>query len=417
MPKPLPRPVKALGLVSLLNDVSSEMIYPLLPAFLTRTLQAGPAALGVIEGLAEAAASLVKIVSGWLSDRFSRRKPLVVAGYALSSLVRPLVAVAATAGQVLAIRLADRIGKGTRGAPRDALLADVTPAGQRGRAYGFHRAMDHTGALVGPLLASALLLLSDDLRLVFALALVPGLLAVAVLVFGVREAPRTEPEPSAATADRPRADAPGSPATARAGPLVRGGDADSTASAAPPLPPAFRRYLAVLALFTLGNSSDAFLLLRAQEAGVALAAVPLLWSFHHLVKALVSTPAGSLSDRLGRRPAIALGFAVYALAYAGFALARTPLLVAALFALYGLHHALSEGPERALVADLAGSARRGRAFGLYHAVTGVMLLPASLLTGGLWQAFGAGVALGTGAALAATAAILLFAAVPEPGTT
>jgi MFS family permease len=387
VPPPLPRDVKALGLVSLFTDASSEMIYPLLPAFLTGPLRAGPALLGVIEGLAEALAALVKVVSGRLSDRLPRRKPLVVAGYGLSSLARPLVALATAPVHVLAVRLADRLGKGVRGAPRDALLAEVTPADQRGRAFGFHRAMDHAGAMVGPLLASAMLFFTSDLRVVFAAAALPAALAVAVLVFGVREEERVPP-----------------PASAPVDPGVSG-----------PLETGLRRYLFVLAVFTLGNSSDVFLLLRAQEAGLAVALVPALWAWHHLVKAATSTWGGTLSDRLGRKRAILLGWAVYGLAYAGFAVARTPWAIVGLFAVYGLFHAFTEGPERALVADLAGTADRGRAFGLFHAVTGAMLLPASLLTGLLWQRWGAATALGAGATLAAVAALGLHLFVPEPG--
>ena len=363
------------------------MIYPLLPAFLTGPLRAGPALLGVIEGLAEALAALVKVVSGRLSDRMPRRKPLVVAGYGVSSLARPLVALATAPVHVLAVRLADRLGKGVRGAPRDALLAEVTPTDQRGRAFGFHRAMDHAGAMVGPLLASAVLFFTSDLRVVFAAAAVPAALAMAMLVFGVREEERVLP-----------------PTSTPVGPDASG-----------PLESGFRRYLVVLAIFTLGNSSDAFLLLRAQEAGLAVVLIPALWAWHHLVKAGTSTWGGTLSDRLGRKRAILLGWAVYGLSYAGFAVARTPLAMVGLFAVYGLFHALTEGPERALVADLAGPAGRGRAFGLFHAVTGAMLLPASLLTGLLWQRFGAATALGAGAALAAVAAVGLYFVVPEPG--
>jgi MFS family permease len=383
---PLHRNVKALGFVSLLTDASSEMIYPLLPAFLTGPLHAGPALLGVIEGLAETVAALVKVVSGRVSDRLPRRKPLVVAGYGLSSVARPLLALAALPVHVLAVRLADRLGKGVRGAPRDALLGEVTASDQRGRAYGFHRAMDHAGAMVGPLLASLVLLFTDELRLVFAAAAVPAACAMATLVFGVRE-DRSAPAVQ--------------PIRARAGTTG-------------PLGSAFRRYLVVLAVFTLGNSSDAFLLLRAQETGLPLALVPMLWAWHHLVKAGGSTWGGTLSDRVGRRRAILLGWAVYTLSYTGFAFAGSPLVIVGLFAFYGVFHALTEGPERALVADLSGPELRGRAFGLFHAVTGAALLPASLLTGFLWQDFGAPVALGTGAALAGVAALGLQLLVPEP---
>jgi MFS family permease len=385
VPPPLHPTVRSLGVVSLLTDASSEMIYPLLPAFLTGTLRAGPAFLGLVEGVAETAAAVAKVVSGRVSDRLRRRKPLVVAGYALSSAVRPLVALAAAPAHVLAVRVVDRLGKGVRGAPRDALLATVVAREDRGRAFGFQRAMDHAGAMIGPLLASAVLLATSDLRVVFALAAIPAALAVGALALGVREEPR--PGPGVASASR-----------------------DSSG----PLEPALLRYLGVLAVFTLGNSSDAFLLLRAHEAGVGVAAVPALWAFHHLVKAAASTWGGALSDRVGRRRVILGGWAVYALAYAGFAAASSAHAVVALFALYGLFHALTEGSERALVADLAGEATRGRAFGLFHAVTGAALLPASLLTGVLWQRFGGAAALGTGAALAAVAALGLVALVPDP---
>ena len=376
---PLPRTVKTLGAVSLLTDMSSEMIYPLLPAFLVGPLKAGPAFVGVVEGLAESVASATRLLAGRISDRLPRRKPLIVAGYGLSSLMRPLVAAAAAPWHVLAIRTADRIGKGLRGAPRDALLAEVTPAEDLGRAYGFHRGMDHLGAVAGPLIASGLLLWRPDVRLVFALAAVPALASVLVLVLGVREAPRAVPA-----------------ATGAASPAV-------------PLPPRLRRYLLVLAVFTLGNSSDAFLLLRAQQAGVGLPLVPVLWAALHVVRSSASAAGGTLSDRFGRRPVITAGWILYAVVYGGLALASRAWHVWALFAVYGLFSALTEGPERALVAELAPAAGRGGAFGAYYAVTGVMLLPASLLMGVLWQGFGAAWALGAGAALALSAALLLWA--------
>jgi MFS family permease len=379
----LPRNVKALGAVSFLNDASSEMIYPLLPAFLAKTMGTAAMSLGVIEGAAEAAAAAMKIAAGRISDRTTRRKPLVILGYGLASLARPLIALTTSTVQVLVLRLVDRAGKGIRSGPRDALIAEATPPEQRGHAFGFHRAMDHAGALAGPLLASAILLVHDDVRWVFALAAVPATLVMLTLATQVRE---TGPEATEAGAK---------PVESR------------------PASRALPAYLAVLALFTLGNSSDTFLLLRAQEAGIALAAVPLLWSFHHLVKSAVSTPAGRLSDRIGRKRAILIGWAVYAASYAGFAAASAAWHFWALFALYGLFHAFSEGPERALLADLAGTATRGRDFGWFHAVSGGMQLPASLLTGYLWQTQGATTALVTGAAFAGAAACALFVLVPS----
>jgi MFS family permease len=375
----LPAVVRRLGGVSLLTDASSEMIYPLLPAFLTGTLRAGPVFLGLVEGIAEAAASLLKIASGALADRSSRAKPLVVAGYGVSALARPCVALATAPLHVLAIRLVDRIGKGVRSAPRDALLAAAVEPAQHGRAFGFHRAMDHAGAVVGPLLASAALAAGLELRGVFALALLPGLFGVALLVAGVPDAPLP---------------------------------AEGVTSKRPALPNGFLRYLGVLAVFTLGNSSDTFLLLRAQEAGVSLVALPVLWTVHHLVKAGLGAPLSGLSDRFGRRRTIALGWGIYAASYAGFAAASAPYHAWLLFPLYGLFHAATEGAERALVSDLVPAGSRGRAFGAYHAVSGATLLPASLLTGAVWQEFGPAAALGLGAALALAAAILLLLVVP-----
>ncbi len=388
----LPPTVLALGLVSFLTDLSSEMIYPLLPVFLTATLGAGAVALGAVEGAAESTAALLKLASGWWSDRARRRKPLVVAGYTLASAVRPLVALASSVPQVLAVRVADRVGKGLRSSPRDALIAEAVDPQVRGRAFGFHRAADHTGALAGPLIAFALLRGAGlGLRTVFLLAAVPGALAVAAVAFGVRE---TAGKP----ADRPPEPAarPGSAARLRLGGGLGG---------------RFWAFLAILFVFTLGNSTDAFLLLRAVDLGVTPALLPILWALHHLVKATVSTPAGMLSDRFGRRGPIAAGWALYALVYLGFAFASTGWQVWLLFAVYGLFFALTEGVERALVADLGGVEGRGAAFGWYYLALGVGALPASLLFGMIWQRWGALAAFGTGATLALVAAVGLFVVV------
>jgi MFS family permease len=382
----LPSTVRSLGVVSLLNDAASEMVYPLLPSFLISTLGASPSFLGVVEGMAEAFASLLKVVSGWIADHTTRRKGLVLAGYALSTAARPLFAIAQAPLHVLAIRLSDRAGKGVRSAPRDALLAAVTPPESRGRAFGLQRAMDNAGAVVGPLVASSVLFFRHDLRLLFLLTLIPGLACVLAVVFGVAESPgKATPRPQGISSSQ----------SSRLG-------------------TSFTLYLAVLAVFTLGNSSDTFLLLRAQESGVALSFIPLLWAFHNLVKAGLSTHAGGLSDRLGRKRAIVLGWTVYALSYFGFSLATRAAHAWALFGIYAVHYAFAEGPERALVADLTGEEVRGRAFGLYHAVTGAMLLPASVLTGALWKAYGGGVALLVGALLAFVAVLGLLLLVPAP---
>jgi len=375
--------VLILGLVSLLTDISSEMIYPLLPLFVTSVLGAGPAFLGVIEGVAESTAALLKLASGIISDRVEGRKPLVLAGYSLSSLSRPLIAMAGSPFFVLLVRFTDRIGKGIRTSPRDALIADSTDAAMRGKAFGFHRSLDHTGAIIGPLLATALLTwFVSDLRTVFWLAAIPGILAVILIVAKVRDIPRT---PVAATA-RPG--------------IAPGGN--------------IRAYLLILLLFTLGNSSDVFLLLRAGQLGVTPARIPLLWTFFHLVKMLTSMPFGTLSDRIGRRGVIITGWGVYALAYIGFGLATTELQIWLLFAWYGLFYGMTEGVEKAYLSDLTQPEERGSAFGWYNFAVGVGALPASLLFGLIWQSWSPQTAFAFGAGLACLAALLLFAFPPRP---
>jgi MFS family permease len=381
--------VWALGWVSFLSDVSSDMIFPLLPDFLTRVLGAGPAVLGLIEGVAEATASLMKAVSGWWSDRSRRRKPIVVAGYSIAAVARPLIGLAASWPQVLAIRFADRVGKGIRTSPRDALLADLVPAGERGRAYGLQRAMDNAGALAGPLIAAALLkFFIDDERHVFLLAAVPGALAVAVLAWRVRESPRA-------------ALAPSPPATEN---VLSRRNRHRVGGA---LPARLKVAIAIFVVFTLASATDAFLLLRARDLGIALWQLPLLWAMFNGLKAAAGVPGGILADRLGRVRAILAGWVVYAVAYFGFALASRPEHVWGLFAFYSVFFALTEGAERALVADLAPPALRGRAFGAFHASVGLAALPASVLFGVLWKAFSPGVAFFAGAALAVIAAVAL----------
>lgn len=374
-----------LSIVSLLTDLSSEMIYPLLPFFLI-SLGAGPAFLGLVEGVAETTASMLKLASGWFSDRVGKRKPLVVAGYSIASVARPLVAFATAPWHVLLIRFTDRIGKGIRTAPRDALLAESVHPSVHGTAFGFHRAADHTGAVMGPLVASAILFagIGGD-RLVFLLAGIPAGLSVVVLLTRVRE---TE----GAIAQKPKAQ-------------FEGFDG---------LSPSFRSFLLVVLLFTLGNATDAFLLLRASQLGVAPAAIPLLWAALHVSKAALSIAGGMLSDRLGARRTIVAGWLVYAVVYAGFAFASAPWHVWALFLIYGLFYGLTEAPEKALVAALAPAERRGAAFGAYHFIIGVAALPASIIFGLLWQHYGSATALLTGAAVALVASVLLLYVRIEP---
>ncbi|HKF41512.1 MAG TPA: MFS transporter [Thermoanaerobaculia bacterium] len=357
------------------------MIYPLLPDFITRTLGAGPAALGLIEGIAESTSSLAKIGAGWWSDRAKRRKPFVVAGYSLATVARSLVGVAANWGQILAIRFFDRLGKGLRTPPRDALLADLASSGDRGRAYGLQRAMDNAGAFVGPLVAALLLkFFIQGERTVFLLTLVPGLLAVAVLVFRI-PAGKSESRAANVKLEWP-----------------------------PKLPRRLWMIIGIFCLFTLANSTDAFLLLRAKDCGIPVWQLPLLWAFFNGAKALVGVPAGSLSDRVGRTPLIVAGWGIYTLAYVGFAFAASPLAAWALFGFYALFFAATEGAERALIADLAEGELRGRAFGVFHGAVGLAALPASILFGLWWKMFGPRTAFLIGAALSlvATAALLLF---------
>lgn len=396
-PPRLGRNVIALGVVSFFTDLSSEMIYPLLPIFLTATLGASAAMLGAIEGAAETTASLLKLASGWWSDRVRRRKPLVLAGYVIASIARPLVAIAQTATQVLAIRLTDRVGKGLRNAPRDALIADSVHPSIRGRAFGFHRAADHAGAVLGPLVAFALLQwLGVEMRTVFWLAAIPGALAVAVVVFYVREAKRDEPIPaSVETAS----------GLAPAGQPVAVAMEDAPSGQSVPLPKTFWAYLGVLFVFTLGNSTDAFLLVRAGQLGVPVAMLPILWAALHVVKSVASTPGGALSDRIGRVPTLISGWAIYALVYVGFAVASVQWHAWALFLAYGLFFALTEGAEKALVADLVPPAKRGTAFGWFNLTIGLGALPASVMFGFVWDRYGVATAFGLGAALAAVAAV------------
>ena len=381
----LPRQVWLLGLTSLFTDTASEAIYPLLPVYLTRVLGAGAASLGLIEGVAEAANSLLKIVSGHLSDKWKLRRPIVIAGYGLSSAIRPLTALIVSWPQLLAVRLLDRVGKGVRGAPRDAMLAACATPSTRGRVFGFHRSMDHVGAIVGPLLASAFLLAyPGQYRWLFALTIVPGALAVASLFL----------------VDEPTVEAPSSAASAAAA-------GAATAASWRDLPARFFVVLGVVMVFTLGNSADAFLLLQRSNAGVAAAGIPLLWALLHVVKAVMSTWAGVKSDRWGRRVMIGAGWVVYAVVYAGFAASSSVSSLIAWFMVYGVYYGLSEGTERALVADLAPAALRGTAFGIYNGVLGIGALFASVVFGLVWKFVSPAAAFSLGAALALLATVLL----------
>ncbi len=371
-----------LGLVSLLNDSASEMIYPLLPVFLTTTLGATPVIVGIIEGAADGLASILKYFAGSISDRLPRRKPLVVTGYALAAASRALIAVAARWPSVLAARLIDRTGKGIRSAPRDAIIADVTPLAQRGRAFGFQRALDHTGAIVGPLMALALLQgLHLPIRTVFMIAVVPGAVGVVLLIAMLKEEKRGRPGFS---------------------------PAPDAAGLRPGLPARFWHAIAAIALFSLANSSDAFLILQAHAAGVSTAMLPLLWAAHHVIKALFSTRAGALSDRVDRRYLLIGGWISYAIIYFVFPYAHALAFFVALFVFYAIPFTLSEGAERAWIADLVPPEARGRSFGIYYLANGLCVLAGTVLFGWLYENVSVHAAFNTGAALALAAAILVI---------
>ena len=357
----LPRTVVIVGLVSLLNDFASEMVVPLIPLLLATVLAGGPVALGLIEGVADTVSNLLKLWAGRHSDLYGRRrKPYVVFGYLLSNLARPLIGISGSWLTVLTIRVTDRIGKGVRTAPRDALISDAIDETNAGHAYGFTRALDHAGAVLGALAAAGIVYWGTPrLDVVIALSAIPGLLAVLLFAFGIRETPR----PALLSAER--------------APLSWSR-----------LSPITRRYLAVLAFFTLGKIPETFLLLRGHELGMPVVELLLLWAAMHVVKATVSGQAGRQTDRVGRRPLILTGWMVYAITLFALAFVIQPLMLWAWSLALGFYFGLTEGAERALVRDLAVPAERGTAFGWFHMLVGTAAIPAGLLLGGLWAAYG-----------------------------
>ena len=404
------RNVVALGLVSLFTDISSEMLVYVIPLFLANVLLAPVAVIGLIEGVAESTASILKLISGALSDRMGRRRLLVGIGYGTSVAAKALYLLATVWPVVLLGRVGDRFGKGIRTSPRDALIADSTAPENRGVAYGFHRAMDTTGAFAGVLVAAAVIwamegdatrLTGDAFRALVLLALVPGLLAVATIVVGVRDV-RREKEPAApATASTPAA----------SGVLRR---TIGSASEWRRFPAPFWLFILANALFTLGNSSDAFLALRSQNLGLTLLALLLTIVAFNATNAIVAWPAGALSDRIGRRGLVAAAWLIYATCYAGFAMATSAVWVLPLWVAYGTYYALSEGVGKALVADLAPSELRATGFGIFNAVQGAMILPASVIAGVLWSAIAPPAPFWFGAVCSASAVVLLLATV-RPG--
>jgi MFS family permease len=394
-PSRVPTIVRRLGWVSFFTDVGSEMIYPLLPALL---LSFGGTAvwLGAMEGIAEGLSALVKWRIGPVVDRAARKKPLILGGYLVATLARPLISITTAGWHVMLLRSLDRIGKGVRGVPRDALVAESVPKESLATAFAYHRMMDNAGSVLGPIVAFTLLrALELPIRLVIALAVVPGLVSCAVLLFGVNEAAH-----EAAHAERERARAPAP-------------DADgSDAAPRQALPRAVHRYLLVLALFTLGASADSFLVLRAVELGMSAAWAPLLWLALSGAKAASNMPGGWLADRVGRRRTLVAAWLLYACFYAAAPYVTSPLAFAAIVVAYGAYYGLAEGSERALLAEQVPLEMRGRAFGAMHAVTGLAVLPANLLFGLLYSRHVA-LAFGASAACAAAAAVLLVVVVKE----
>jgi MFS family permease len=384
-----------LGIVSLLTDVSSEMIFTLVPLFLFNVLRIGAPIIGLIGGLSESTDAIFRIVSGWLSDKVGRRKPLALLGYGISTIVKPFMYLASTWGAVLAVRFGDRVGKGIRTSPRDALVADSVSAGERGKGFGLHRAMDTFGAVLGLAIAVVIIYVvqgggmalgEEAYQWLVLVGVVPAVLAVLVLVFFVRE--RRRP--------------PSSGIGSRLG-FKRVGGFDVR----------FKLFLAVMAVFTLGNSSDFFVILRAQNLGSSVVGVVLMLVVLNIAYAVTALPAGMLSDRLGRRGVIALGWFIYALVYMGFAVASEMWQVWLLFAGYGVYYGIVEGVARAFVADLVPEERRGTAYGLYYGVVGLALLPASVIAGWLWQAISPAAPFYLGAGLAFLAMVGIMGVVRE----
>lgn len=375
-----------LGLVSFFTDVSSEMIYPILPIFLTSVLKASLSFVGLIEGIAESASCILKLVFGYISDKQDKRKPFVVFGYSISSLFRPLMAFAINPLQILFIRFADRLGKGIRTSPRDSLIAMTCNENEKGRAFGFQRAMDHAGAVTGTLIAFLLLkFITENFRTVFLLAYIPAIVAILIVVFLVKE---TKAKEICEKIERPKLD-------------FRIFSSN------------FKKYISIIFLFTLGNSSDAFLLLRAKDIGITTANIPLLWLLLHISKSLFSTHGGALSDKIGRKKSIISGWILYSAVYLGFGIAKTPLHICLLFFIYGLFFALTESSEKAFVADTVEKEKLGSAYGIYNFAIGVGALPASLIMGIIWQKAGVLPAFLFGSFLSLISAVFLLLYVKE----
>ncbi len=390
----LTRTVIVLGLVSLFTDMATEMIIPFLPVFVTSVLGAGPTMLGVVEGFADAISSILKLVSGRWADKIGRQRPFVLAGYTIASVVRPFVAAATSAWHVVAVRSLDRVGKGLRTSPRDSMLAASVEESKRGKAFGFHRAMDHAGAVLGPLIAIAVITWwTTDLRTLFWLTAIPGALAVLTIVIGLR---RDDERPTVTEE-------------------VEKPEAKQSLEVSKDMRRRLARVLIPIGVFTLGNATDLFLLLKAGGQRASLETFPLLWIALHIVKMLASIPGGSLADKLGSRRTIIAGWLIYAAIYLGFSLASQQWVIWVLFVTYGLYYGLTEGAEKALISRIAPAEIRGTAFGWYHITVGLMALPASIGFGAVWAWLGNTVAFSISAGLALVAAVLLWWLAPRGG--
>jgi len=365
----LPRIVFVLGIVSLFMDMSSEMIVPLMPIFLNDVLKASKVSIGLIEGVAESTASLLKVFSGWFSDRIGKRKPLVFWGYSLSVLSRPLLAGATSWIGVLIYRFTDRVGKGIRTSPRDALIADVTEAKNTGRAFGFHRAMDTVGAVLGPAIAFGILAMSsNNMRLVFWLSIIPGLLAIGTIALFVKDIPgKLKGKKNLVASDS---------------------ESNSEGSIFSNIDGRFKVFLLIAILFTLGKIPEAFLVLKAKELGVDVQLIPMVYLVFNITSAFLSTPSGIIADRVGKRKVIFLSYLFGAFTYGGFALAFSGIHAWFLFILYGIFIAMNEGNQRAFVAQLIDPERKATGYGIYHTVVGITGLPAGIIGGTLYQSFG-----------------------------
>ncbi|MEK9132143.1 MAG: MFS transporter [Patescibacteria group bacterium] len=381
----IPKNVKALGIVSFLNDASTDMMYPLIPIFLTKYLGASLPMVGLIEGVAESTASLMKVFSGWISDKLKKRKGLTVLGYALSMLAKPMLALAQAPWHVLLVRFSDRFGKGIRQAPRDALIAESTSPEHLGHAYGFHKMMDTLGATVGPLLAIVLLpIFNDNLRTLFLCSFVASFFALLTLIFFVKEKPAEHVHKSFPKLSLKL------------------------------LPRHYRFFLLALAIFTIGNSSDSFLFLRAQDVGVSVMLIPLLYALSNIVFAIFATPFGKLADRVGPQKIMMWGFVVFSVTYAGFGLISSPIAMWILFPLYGIFSAMTDSIQKTITVRISDPQLKGTMLGLTHMTIGLFQLPASVIAGLLWAKLGVGVPFLFGSATSIIAAlILLFTFFPK----